>query len=117
MTKQIKCPNKNLEGFIKYGEQVPAYRFISGNADPKQFNQKSINHYNLGKEYSKQFDEGNDFLESLRIHVNNCERCHMGLKEMKNKYSKLEKEGIERLDRQVRINLEYFGLLDKVRKI
>ena len=111
MIKEIDCVGENLEGFILYGDQVPDYKCFSGELNPEKCDKRTIDYYNKGRIFAEQFDKGKDFLESLKVHVEKCEKCSENMKELKTKYSKLEKEKIGKINDNEKKNLEYFELL------
>jgi len=108
--RKIECVGENLEDFIKYGDQIPAYRFFQGGLDSR-FSKKTHNYYNLGKKFSDVFDKGEDFLESLKNHVESCGECSKIMEELKTKYAEMEKEDFKGYSDQTINNLRYFGLL------
>ena len=110
MIKEIECVGYILEDFIKYGEQIPAYRFFQGGI-PENFKKKTRDYYNKGKEFSEIFDKGEDFLESLKVHTENCKGCLKTMEELKEKYQNITEEKLSELSEQSKSNLRYFGLL------
>ncbi len=112
MIKEIECVEENLEGFILHGEQVPVYVDFSGEPNPKKCNKKTIDYYHQGKRFAKQFSDGEDFLESLKVHAEKCEKCLKNMDELKTKYNMLRKEEIKKMNDTEIKNLKYFGLLN-----
>ncbi len=110
MIKEIECVGENLEDFIRYGDQIPAYRDFQGGPDPN-VSKKVQAYYILGKKFAEVFDEGEDFLESLKRHTESCEKCSKTMAELKEKYRVIKKEELEKLSEQTKDNLRYFGLL------
>ena len=110
MSREIGCVGENLEDFIKYGDQIPAYRDFQGGPDPHS-SKRVQDYYILGKKFAEFFDEGKDFLESLKQHTENCEKCSKTIGELKGKYKELEIREIEKLTKETKSNLRYFGLI------
>lgn len=111
MIKEIECVEENLEGFILHGEQIPVYVDFSGEPNPRKCDKKTIDYYHKGKGFAEQFDKGEDFLESLKVHAEKCEKCLRNMDELKAKYNKLGKEEIKKMNNAEIKNLKYFGLL------
>ncbi len=110
MTREIECVEENLEDFIKYGDQIPYYQDFQGGPDPR-VSKKVQDYYILGKKFAESFDKGKDFLESLKAHVENCEKCSKTIIRLKEKYSTIKEEELEKLSEQTKDNLKYLGLL------
>lgn len=113
MTREIECVGENLEDFIKYGDQVTGYRDFQGGPDPHA-SKRVQNYFVLGMKFGRDFEKGRDFLESLKAHSENCEKCSEIIPELKEKYrliKETKKEELEKLSEQTRNNLRDFGLI------
>ena len=110
MTREIECVGENLEDFIRYGDQIPAYRDFQGGPDPHS-SKRVQDYYILGRKFAEFFDKGEDFLESLRAHTENCKECSGRIEVLKEKYSLIKKEELEKLTKETKANLRYFGLI------
>ena len=112
MVKEIECPGGNLEDFILYGEQVPAYRSFHGEPDPEKTDKKIIEYYRKGNKYAEQFKDGKEFIASLIAHVGLCHKCSEEKGELEIKYKNINKEELKKLTKQQINNLRDFNLLD-----
>ncbi|MDP3026432.1 MAG: hypothetical protein Q8N63_01900 [Nanoarchaeota archaeon] len=110
MPREIECVGENLEDFIKYGDQVTGYRDFQGGPDP-YVSKKAQNYFILGMKFGRDFDEGKDFLESLKAHSESCEKCSEIIQELKEKYKLIKEEELKKLSEQTKNNLRYFELI------
>jgi len=108
---EFPCFEKYLEVFLRYWNQIPAYRSFSKTLDvetPSKFSKHP--YFQNARRLADEFETAEEIADLGKEHIPTCPHCSPCFKEIKRKYEEMSPDDINKLTPQEKNNLKYYGI-------